>query len=196
METVFRKGIYSILKVFYDNQNSSVYLRELARRTKLNENSISRFLNELVKNGILISKKEDSVRKFFVSKKYLPVIFSIFDYNKLDNLSFVRKKAIEDYLSKTDSKPFCIILFGSTATGNERKSSDLDLLEINDSLTKNSKLLNEIESGRGIKLQIIKLTLNDFNKSISQKDPVILSALKTGFPVFGRDFFYGVLINE
>jgi DNA-binding transcriptional regulator YhcF (GntR family) len=101
METLFRKGIYSILKIFYDNRNSPVYLRELARRTKLNENSISRFLNELVKEGILISKKEDSVRKFFVSKKYLPLIFSIFDFNKFDNLSFVRKKIYRNLFFKS-----------------------------------------------------------------------------------------------
>ncbi len=196
METIFRRGIYQILKVFYDNGNSLVHLRELARRTGLNENGISRFLNELVSSKILISRREDSVRKFSVSLKYVGNIFSIFDFNRFEKLSFVRRMSILDYLHKLKNKPFCLILFGSGAKGNERKNSDLDLLEISDSLEKNSYLIKNIEAERGIRLQIIRLSFKNFKKAVSKKDSVILSALNTGFPIFGKDFFYEVIKNE
>jgi len=35
------------------------------------------------------------------------------------------------------------------------------------------------------------ISSNEFEKSILEKDLVILSAVNTGFPVFGKDFFYG-----
>jgi predicted nucleotidyltransferase len=195
METLFRKGIYQILKVFYVNGNSEVHLRELARRTGLNENSISRFLNELVNSKILISRKEASVRKFYVSDKFHGSIFSSFDFERFNKLSFDRRKSIEDYLKGLKIKPFCLILFGSSARGHAKKDSDLDLLEIG-SLEKNSVLVKDIESERGIRLQVIRLDLDDFKKSILDKDAVILSAINAGFPVFGKDFFYGEIENK
>jgi predicted nucleotidyltransferase len=191
METVFRKGIYKILKVFYINRNSKIHLRELARKTGLNENSISRFLNELVALKILISEKEDSVRKFYVAQNFYGFIFSIFDFEKFNKLAFDRKKSIKDYLNKLKVKPFCLILFGSSAKGHAKKDSDLDILEISDSKFKISNILKNIESERGIKIQVTRLSLNEFEKSFLEKDPFILSAINTGFPVFGKDFFYG-----
>jgi len=196
METVFRKGIYELLKVFYDNKNAKVHLRELARRTELNENSVSRFLNELVESNVLISIKEDSVRKFNVSNKFLGMLFSIFDAERLNKLPFDRRKTIEDYLATLKIKPACLILFGSSARGQARKESDLDLLEITDSKIKNVEILRNIESERGIKLQVIRINFEDFKKAISNKDAVISSAIESGFPVFGKDFFYEVIKNE
>lgn len=196
MKTVFRKGIYELLKVFYNNKNAKVHLRELARRTELNENSVSRFLNELVESNVLISIKEDSVRKFNVSNKFLGILFSIFDAEKFNKLPFDRRKAIEDYISNLDVKPACLILFGSSARGQAKKESDLDLLEITDSNIKNVEILRNIESERGIKLQIIRINFEEFKKAILNKDAVISSAIESGFPVFGKDFFYGGIKNE
>lgn len=196
METLFRKGIYQILKVFYVNGNSKVHLRELARRSGLNENSASRFLNELVSAKILVSGRESSVRKFFVSDSFYGSIFSIFDFERFGKLSFDRRKSIENYFDYLKVKPFCLILFGSSAKGHAGKDSDLDLLEISDSLENNSALLKNIEAERGIKLQVMRLSLSDFEKSVLDKDAVVLSAVNTGFPVFGKDFFYGVIKNE
>ena len=193
METIFRKGIFKILKVFYDNDNLKVHLRELARRTNLNENSISRFLNELVNSKILISVKEDAVRKFYISTKFSKIIFSIFDFEKFEKLSFNRKKSVKDYISQLKVKPSCLILFGSSAKGQIGRDSDLDLLEISESKFKVANLLSDIEAERGIRLQVTRLSLEKFNKAVVDQDSVILSAVKSGFPVFGKEFFYEVI---
>lgn len=196
METIFRKGIYKIMELFYLNRNVAIHLREIARRTGMNENSVSRFLNELVKSKILVSKKEDGVRKLYFSSKNVSPIFSIFDSERFEKLSFVRRKAIFDYIDGVKEKPICLILFGSSAKGQAKSDSDIDLLEINDSTEKNSVLIKSIEAQRGVKLSVIRLSQRDFNRAIMDKDLVILSAIKSGFPVFGKDFFYEVIINE
>lgn len=196
METLFRKGIYQILKVFYKNNNSEVHLRELSRRANLNENSVSRFLNELADSKILISKKGDSVRKFNISKRFLSSVFSIFDFEKFFKLSFKRRKSIEDYLNHLKIKPFCLILFGSSAKGHANEKSDLDLLEISETKCNISEISRKIESERGIRLHLTKLKLKNLKEAIKKKDSFISSAINTGFPVFGKDFFYEVIKNE
>jgi predicted nucleotidyltransferase len=196
METIIRKGIYSILKIFYNNGNSPIHLRELARKTNLNENSITRFLNELVASKILISKKEGNVRKFEVNSNAIKEIFPLFDSERMFKLPFDRRKSIGDYISKIKIKPWCLILFGSVAKGNSKKDSDIDLLEISEFKEKNFEIIKGIESERGIKLQITRLSLKELNQAIFKKDFVIRSAIKSGFPVFGKDFFYEVIKNE
>jgi len=55
METILKDGYNKILSLFYNNKFAEIHLREIARKTKLNENSTSRFLNLLEKIGKILS---------------------------------------------------------------------------------------------------------------------------------------------
>ena len=46
METILKKGMQKILYLFYENRNAAIHLREIVRKTGLNENSASRFLKK------------------------------------------------------------------------------------------------------------------------------------------------------
>ncbi len=192
METIFRKGIYEILKVFYENSNSTIHLREISRRTGLNINSVSRFLNSLVVSKVLISEKKGNSRNFFISQKFKKTIFPIFDFERFEKISFVRRKSVQDYISLIETKPFCLILFGSTAKGNSTSDSDMDIVEITNSKEKTNRILKKIESERGVRLHVIRTSFKDFKK-MNNDDLVIKSAMETGFPIFGKDFFYEVI---
>ena len=63
METIFKPAVYRMLKIFYQEKNKPIHLRELARKVKINESSISRHLNNLVKNKILTVEKEGNLKK-------------------------------------------------------------------------------------------------------------------------------------
>jgi len=195
METILKKGNYKILKMFYHNGNSPVHLRGISRSTRLNENSTSRFLNSLTNSKVLISRKNKISRNFFISEKFVKVIFSFFDFEKFENLDYSRKKAVEDYLFSINKKPLCLILFGSTSRGNSKKNSDLDILEINDSKEKVLPIIKKIESQRGVRLQVMRVSQDNL-KDFSKEDKVFMSAVETGFPIFGTDFFYKILKNE
>jgi len=197
MKTIFKPGIWKILKLFYENRNSPLYLREIARKAKLNESSISRHLNKLVKEDILKTKKDGNLKKFYLKSSKIPEIFPLFDHEKLESLPILRKDAIKLYINKIEKKPLLVSVFGSTAKGTYKEDSDLDILiigAVNDSEAEAKKYA---EAQTGLKTQSFKLTEKQFKKEIKlKKDRVIQAALETGFPVFNEKYYYEVIYNE
>lgn len=194
MITIIKKGIYEILKVFYDSRNSPCHLRELSRKTKLNENSVSRFLDGLVKSKVLDFEKEGNLKKFFVRSQFLPIIFSIYDNERLDNLPLLRRRAILDYLHGIKVKPIFAIVFGSTAKGSFRKDSDIDILLVVNRKMDNKSVMSSIRSQTGLKIQEVQILENDFNKDLTRKKEfVVQSAIESGFSVFNNKYYWEVV---
>ena len=124
-------------------------------------------------------------------------IFSYFDYKKINELPFERRKAISDFLDKIKVKPLIATIFGSTAKGTFGKESDIDILLIyNKKELKESKLKKEIEAVTGVKIQTFIIDFNYFKEQIlREEDKVINHAIKTGFPITGNDKFYQEVLN-
>lgn len=197
MKTIVKPAIWKILKLFYNNRNSALHLREIARQTKMNESSISRHLNNMVKEEILKTSKEANLKKFFVVKKQMPVIFPLFDEEKLENLPLLRKDAIKIYLNKLEKKPLLVIVFGSTAKETFRKNSDIDILQVSSAKNDNKEAIKYVEAQTGLRLQVLSLTEEQFKKELKMKeDYVVQSALATGFPVFNAKYYYQAMANE
>jgi len=185
------------LKLFYENSNSPIHLRDISRKIRLNESTTSTHLNNLVKGGILKTEKEANLKKFSIYKNKIPFIFPLFDYEKLDALPLVRRDAIKLYVEKLDRKPLLVIIFGSTAKGNFRKDSDIDLLVIFPEKYDDRKIIEYVDSQTGIRIQTFKITEKQFNEELKfKKDKVIQSALETGFPVLNEKYFYEAMNNE
>ncbi len=194
MKTILKPSNWKILKLFYDNKNKPIHLRDISRKIKLNESTTSTHLNNLVKEGILKTEKEANLKKFSIYKNKIPSIFPLFDYEKLDALPLVRRDAIKLYVEKLDRKPLLVIVFGSTAKGNFRKDSDVDILVIFPEKYNDEKTINYVNSQTGIKIQTFKINEEHFNEELKiKKDKVIQSALETGFPVFNEKYFYEVI---
>ena len=197
MKTIIKPAVWKILKLFYTNRNSSLHLREIARETKMNESSISRHLNNLVKQGILKSSKEANLKKFSVTKLQISKIFPLFDEEKLESLPLLRRDAIKIYIEKLEKKPLLVIVFGSTAKETFRKDSDIDILQINSAKHENKETVRYVEAQTGLRLQVLNLTEEKFRKELKMKeDYVVQSALTTGFPVFNAKYYYEVITNE
>jgi len=195
MITIIKPGIWKILKIFYNNKNMPVHLRGIARLSDMNESTASLHLNSLVKNGILKAVADGNLKKFFISLKYIPLMFPIFDNEKLESLPILRKNAIKMYIEKLEKKPLILVVFGSTAKGNFKNDSDLDILEITD--FNDNKAKKFVEAQTGISIQSFKITEEHFIEEISlKKDKVIASAINTGFPVFNQKYYYEVIYHE
>jgi predicted nucleotidyltransferase len=197
MNALLKPAVYKILKLFYNNHNHPLHLREIARKTEMNESSISRHLNHLVKTGLLKTIPEANLRKFYVSSRQIPLVFPLFDEEKMEKLPLLRLNAIKYFLQKLEKKPIIAVIFGSTAKGNFRDDSDLDLLlitngKINDALAKSF-----VEAQTAIRTQTFFTSEKEFKKELKTKtDKVLLSALETGFPVFNQKYYYELMCNE
>ncbi|MBI3036058.1 nucleotidyltransferase domain-containing protein [Candidatus Woesearchaeota archaeon] len=196
MQTIIKPGIWKILKIFYNNRNKPVHLREIARLSSMNESTVSLHLKNLVKDGILKFISEGNLKKFYVSKSSIPEIFPLFDQERLEKLPLLRKNAIKMYIKSLENKPLLLIIFGSTAKGSFKEDSDLDLFEIF-SIKKDVKAEKLVEAQTGVHIQVFRLSEKDFlNEIITKNDKVLQSAINSGFPAFNQKYFYEVIFNE
>lgn len=196
MQTIIKQGIWKILKIFYSNKNKPVHLREIARLSNMNESTASLHLKNLVKDGVVKYALEGNLKKFYVSKIHISEIFPLFDQEKLEKLPLLRKNAVKLYIKSMENTPVLLIVFGSTAKGTFKESSDLDLFEVFN-IKKDSKAGKLVEAQTGVHLQVFKMSEKDFlNELITKKDKVLQSALNTGFPVFNQKYFYEAVYNE
>jgi predicted nucleotidyltransferase len=194
MKTIMKTGAWKILKEFYNNGNSALHLRDIARKTKMNESSVSRHLNFLVKDKILSEELDGNMRKFCIAKLFISKIFPLYDSEVFDKLPLLRKNAIKLYIEKLGEKPVMLVVFGSTSKGTYRQDSDIDILEIVNSMRDNAEAKKFAEAQTGIRIQVFQITLDKFEEELKmKKDKVVLAAVETGFPVFNNKYYYEVI---
>jgi len=171
-----------------------MHLREISRNIHLREGPLTRHLNKLVKDNILTFKKEGNLKKFSITR--IQKIFSIYDLERYEKLPYIRKNAINFYINALKEKPVIIILFGSTAKGNFKDDSDIDLITIFNKKTDTKEALKYAEAQTSIKISEFQLTYEDFIKELKLKqDNVIQAGIETGYPIYNQIFFYEVMNN-
>jgi predicted nucleotidyltransferase/predicted transcriptional regulator len=192
METILKPGVEKIMKLFYENKRENFHLREIARRTNMNENNASKILYRLEKDNILVSRKDGNLKKFSINPKdRIFSIFSYFDIEKLNSLDILRKKALDYFINKLEEKPFIALIFGSTAKGTTRKDSDIDLLLIVNTKIKTGQAEKYAEAQTGVKISVFQINYNDFKLELKTRyDKVLDSAVNTGFPILNNVQYY------
>lgn len=197
MTTILRPGIETIMRVFYENKDSKIHLRELARKTNLYGQSIVRYTKALEKD-ILQSEKDGNQKKYSTRKnKKVYAIYTIFDINKLEKLPEIRKNAIQTYLKNLPEQPVHAILFGSTAKENYTKDSDIDIFIITNKKIDTTEAEKETDNQTAIKISSFQITHKDFIKELKLKeDKVMQSAITTGYPIINHIRYYEELNNE
>ena len=192
METILKPGVEKIMKLFYENKRENFHLREIARRTNMNENNASKILYRLEKDNILVSRKDGNLKKFSINPKdRIFSIFSYFDIEKLNNFEILRKNALDYFIDKLEEKPFIALIFGYTAKGTYRKDSDIDLLLIVNTKIKTGQAEKYAEAQTGVKISVFQINYNDFKLELKTRyDKVLDSAVNTGFPILNNVQYY------
>jgi predicted nucleotidyltransferase len=198
MLNIINKGYKKILELFYFSKFETIHLREIVKKTSMNENSVYRFLNKLEKKDILKSNKKGNMRLFSIRKNdnaYLT--FAFFDNERYNKLPNIRKIAIQKYIQALPNIPVFIILFGSTAKNNFNKDSDVDLLIVTNEKINTEKAEHLADSQSAIKISTFQINYKNFLRELKVKeDKVLQSAIKTGFPLINHMLYYEVLFDE
>jgi len=114
-----------VLKILFENPTTKFHLRELARISKLNPNTIINITKVLEKEKLILKEK----------KEYTTEIYSNTDNKKftikkkLFNLEQIYESGIINFLMEK-YKPEAVSLIGSYATGEDIEKSDIDLVII------------------------------------------------------------------
>ena len=146
----------TILSQFFENPNKKNSIRELSRILKINHTTVRQYLNKLVKEGFLSSKKEGlySFYQLVLDKKTS-------NLKLYYNLEKIRESKIIENLEKDYDLPV-IVLFGSYASAMDDSTSDIDLCLI-------SNIEKEFSTEKYEKKLNRKVSINKFNKTSWEK---------------------------
>jgi predicted nucleotidyltransferase len=169
---------YNMIKaagIFFDEPAKTHYLREICKKSGISPVSILKYLDELIKNKIIIKNYENKgKRKYPIyssnmgSEEYL-------SFKKVINIINIYNSGIIKKLND-NLMPSAIILFGSYFRGEDTEESDIDLYiqaqkrEINVSVYE--KKLNR-------KIQLI------FNKDFNSYSPELKNNIINGLVLKG-----------
>ena len=132
---------YKILQEFFDFPRKDFHMREISRRTKISQSSVTNHLKNLLKEGFILKEKKGIYPAFISNRDNLR--FRI--YKKFGLLLRLHETGLIDYIYDS-CFPNSIILFGSSSKGEDIEESDLDIFvqaktkKLN--LKKYEKLLN------------------------------------------------------
>ena len=198
METLLKSGHEKIMMLFYSDKHAKIHLRDIARKTSLNENSATRFLKQLEQNNILQHEKDGNLKKYSIQKNTTTYsTFLLFDLQRFNKLPRIRKRAIHYFTEKLQEKPIITLLFGSTAKNTYTKDSDIDLLLIVNKKIKTEDAKHYTEAQTAIQVNCIQVTYKEFTQELlTKQDKVIQSALNTGYPLTNHIKYYEAYYNE
>ena len=153
------------------------YLSELAEFLHTRPSSLQRELRSLEQSGILQQRK-DGRRTYFKAETRSPIfreLRSIFE--KTVGLVPTLRQALRPF----ESKITCAFVYGSVARGEERSTSDVDLMVIgNVGLAQLSPVLRKAEKRLGREVNLTDYSIEEFRKKGGEGDHFLTTVLKGG----------------
>ena len=150
-----------IFRLLFGTVDEELHLREIQRRSGLNESTIRQELRKLVRLD-LVKRRKDSNRVYYKAHKSSPL------YPELRNL-VLKTAGLTDVLRNAlrDDRIHVAFVFGSITDGKETADSDVDLFVIGQlSLRGISELLSGISEKIGREINPHVMSVNAFRKRI------------------------------
>ncbi len=182
-----------ILALYNDNYKKTLYLREIARKTKTDVNTTYPQLNKLEEMNILSSTIKGKNKEYVLNvdnliAKYYIIMAEIFTTIRYLQKNFVIKKVMTELDSQIDAP---IILFGSFVKGGFTKESDIDLFVIGQK--RKSKVVLEIGELVGRAVNIKFVDASKFLSGLKNNDPLINEVISNHIVLKGTDKFCDIM---
>jgi len=136
-----------LLGYFFEEPEREFYVRELAKLLKKSPTTISKYLDLLKKEGLLVSSKKFNhlLFKADVNRKFK-------DLKLNHNLNLIRESGLIEYITELFNNPEAIVLFGSFAKAENGSRSDIDFLIVSSARKKLN--LKSFEKKLGHEVQV------------------------------------------
>ena len=163
-----------IFRLLFSGTGEELHVREIERRSGLNDSTLRQELRKLVRLE-LVQSRRDSNRVYYRAKTENPL------YPEIRNL-VLKTSGLADVLKSalTDKRIRVAFVFGSIARGEEKAGSDVDLMVIGQlGLRDLSRLLSGIEEKIGREVNPHVLREEEFRKRIRAKEHFVSSVMET-----------------
>ena len=180
MSNITQKWV-DVLKPFSCNYSDKISVSELARKSKMPQQTVSRILIKLIKLNIINYNIEGKNKKYYLdmSKKETKIIFGIIENQKALEFLYVNKVVaiiINELLDYCEA----IIIFGSYSSGKFHENSDLDLIIFNG----NKKKLFKVKNKQTITINEHYTNYEKFEKLLKSKNPLTIE-IQQNHIIFG-----------
>jgi predicted nucleotidyltransferase len=162
-----------IFRLLLSGTGEELHVREIERRSGLNDSTLRQELRKLVRLD-LVQSRRDSNRVYYRAKTESPL------YPEIRNL-VLKTSGLSDVLKSalTDKRIRVAFVFGSIARGEEKAGSDVDLMVIGQlGLRDLSRLLSGIEEKIGREVNPHVLREEEFQKRIRAKEHFVSSVME------------------
>ena len=159
---VFNAKKLKILEEFLADYDKRIYGRNIAKKLKMNQKTVSNILNELEKKNLLKFTQEGKNKYYYLNKfsSNVKEIMQLIEIQRKINFLEKYKKLKELFLQLEERSEGILIIFGSYANFSANEESDLDVFVMG-----KIKDTEDLEELYGIKINIIKSTINKFDKN-------------------------------
>ncbi len=161
-----------IFRLLFATRDTELHVRELARRSKLNEATLRQDLSKL-KDLDLVTRRRDGNRVYFRANQEHPV------YSDIHGLVLKTTGLVEVIRRALEPADIAVaFVFGSVAAGREAAHSDVDLMVIgNIGLRTLSSHLSGISSQVGREINPHVMTAAEYRKRLKAKDHFVTHVL-------------------
>lgn len=154
-----------VLGYFFLHEGSQMYINEMARRFDVDSGNLTRKLEQLQKEGLLMSEFQGMERYFTLNRDF-PLYK---EYKKIVLKSIGIEEALRKKLENIPGVEQAI-LFGSYATNQMEQHSDIDLLLVgNHSTLEASKALAALQKTIDRPINCFQLGTKEFQKTKNKK---------------------------
>src|SRR4030042_4645930 len=163
-----------IFRLLFSGAGEELHVREIERRSGLNDSTLRQELRKLVRLEIVQSRR-DSNRVYYRAKTESPL------YPEIRNL-VLKTSGLADVLKSVlmDKRIRVAFVFGSIARGDEKAGSDVDLMVIGQlGLRDLSGLLSGIEEKIGREVNPHVFHEAEFRKRVRAKEHFVSSVMET-----------------
>jgi len=164
----------AIFKLLFSGMEKELHVREIQRRSTLNDSTIRQELRKLVRLD-LVKGRKNSNRIYYRANKENPL------YPELRNL-VIKTTGVADVLREAlrDGRIQLAFVFGSIAGGEETAGSDVDLLVIGEiGFRSLSELLSGVSEKIGREINPHVMNKDEYSKRIKSNEHFITHILKS-----------------
>ena len=170
-----KSNISKVLELLFDNPNKEYNLKELSRLSKIAHTSVKSYINIMIKEGIILEKKEKKGKRIFPTYKTNIQSQEYRKLKKISNIQRIIESGLIEYL-KDKTMPRSIVLFGSYQKGEDTEESDIDIFIES---TEKKVNLEQFEKKLNKKIQL------HFNSDFDKYSKELKNNIINGLKLFG-----------
>jgi predicted nucleotidyltransferase len=182
---------FEILEQFLGDYGKEIHGRGLIGKVSLSQKGIALALDDLEKNGVLISQKKGNMKFFKLNKRHSEICDLLISVEIRKKIKFMNTHRKIATIFNFDSR--VVGIFGSYARGTQKMTSDLDIFIIG---TKRKDDYRQKGNLFDLEVSVKYFTEKEFKKLLKEGNSLIKEIIKDHICIFGVEKFIQLLWGE